>query len=232
MFKISVGTSSDPDPAEAVGALVAQCLDRFGGTSPKAGILINVGHDRDATILQTIRDTWPQMRLIGSASGKGGADKRLTLMLLDSPDLEFHFGIGRHASLNPGLAAEQALSDAASSVMDRIVMCLTLPDALAEWNLQFGESMSKLLPPGTTRLRELLPADSDLNQAGVDRYYSGTEVLTDSIPILVAVSPTTNKHLPGWSLTREQGIVRRDCGDHVYEYDTLIGDRRRSARAS
>ncbi len=231
MFKISVGSSTHPDTAEAVGALIAQCLARFGSTAPKAGLLFNQGHTQDGTILQAIHDTWPNMPLIGDATLGSGGEPRLTLMLLDSPDLIFQVGTGRDARQQPTLAAEQALSQAAGGLMDKVLMCLTLPDRVTQWHQSFAESVARLLPRGTALLNELLPFDGEQEATAVDRYYNGRKVLRDSVPLLVALSAAPAGRNAGWSLTRQQGIVRRTLGEQVYEYDTLIGDRRRSARA-
>ncbi len=230
MFKISVGSSTHTDTAEAVGALIAQCLARFGSGSPKAGLLFNHGHAQDGTILQAIHDTWPDMPLIGNATASDGGEPRLTLMLLDSPDLSFEIGTGRDARSNPALAAEQALSQAAAGLMDKVLLCLTLPDRITDWHQRFAETVARLLPPGTALLNELLPFDGEQEQAVVDRYYCGQRVMRDAVPLLIAVSAAAKTRSAGWSLTRQQGIVRRTLGEKVYEYDTLIGDRRRSAR--
>lgn len=232
MFKISVGSSCSTDAAEAVGDAIAQCLANLGFNTPKAGILLNEGHVQDASLLRAVTDTWPQMPLIGAASEVPGNERRLTLLLLDSPDLNFHLGVGRKNGKDAHQAAEEALSQSAQRVLDQISLCLTLPDESSDWHYQFNETIRRLLPGGVTYLNELLPVDNQGYHSGLTRYYCGNKVLLDSTPILLATTADEQDQGSGWSLTRQHGILRKTYGNRLYVYDTFAGDRRRISRAS
>ncbi len=230
MFKISVGSSTSPDTAEAIGAAIAQCLAHLGPHQPAAGVLINDGHAQDKCLLRTISDTWPGMPLIGAASENAATTRRVTLMLIDSPDLDFHFGIGKQRQGNPGLAAEAAISQSAEHRLDRVSLCLTLHDPSSEWQQTFQESIRRLLPAQVTFLNELLPHEAQAQNMALSRYYCGKDVLLDASPIMVGTLKHDLPAEPGWSLTRQHGVLRKSCGDQVFLYDNFVGDRRRASR--
>ncbi len=230
MFKVAVGSSTNSDTAQAIGEIIAQCLARLAGQVPQAAIVFNNGHPGDSTVLTAIVDTWPEIALVGCGSDTDQA-RRLTLMLLYSPELEFTVGVGRQVKNNPGLAAEQALASTLSQDMERIALCLTLPESLHEWSNSFAEGVKKLLPPSTVYLNQLLPLPEGQEKQPISRQYHGRQVLTEAVPVLIALTRVDagKREVPGWRFTREHGVLRKLCGEDVYEYDNLIGDRRRVA---
>jgi hypothetical protein len=224
MFRVTVCTSTLTDAAEAVGELIAQALRGLSGQQPQAGVILNQGHDADSTLLAALTDTWPDMPLIGCASAAGN-ELRMTLLLMASPDLTFHIGLGERVPDSPAHAAEQALM-AAMHHSDQVALCLTLPESLYEWSNSFAGAVRKLLPVGTPFLNELLP-HSELRAFGPgERQYFGRKVLHDEVPILIASANQIAADDHSWRFTRQRGIVRKLSAEHVYEYDTLIGDRR------
>lgn len=227
MFKIAMGSNSEPDTAQAIGDAIAQALSGLDGSPAQAGILINQGHRADATLLNAIQETWPALNLIGVGGPAMGRSSHLRLMLLSSPDLVFHLSRGRHGVLTASLSAEQALS---SFVSDRqsLALHLTLDNPTQPWNREFCDSVASLLPKNCSNLLPLLPPFNGPIQ--IDRHYYNQTVLHDDLPILLATHRNAETH--GWRLTRQHGIVRKQYGESIYEYDTLVNDRRRAKPAA
>lgn len=225
MFRLTVGSSSNPDTAEAVGEIIARALERMTAECPQAGIIYNRGHSQDATILRALKDTWPEIRLVGFASEAPGP-ATLTVMLMSSPDLEFHVGSARRAQRDPMHAAEQALGCLSAPMIKRVTLCLTPPSSDQAWINGFSRNVEQLLPPGTVQLRELLPYPDKQDAPVANRLYLDGEVLTDTAPVLFGVQ-RRGRHTDGWRHTRHSGVMRRLCDEDVYEYDQVVGERRR-----
>ena len=223
MFKVTVCTSTLPDTAEAAGDLIAQGMASQLSAQPQAIVLLNSGHEDDSTLLAALHDTWPDTPLIGSAAQAAGTDPRVSLLLLSSPDLRFHVSLGVRVPSSPTHAAEQALADVMRNDAS-VALCLTLPESLHEWSNTFSNFVHKLLPYGTPFLDELLPNAEMKAYAPSTRYYHGRKVLSEAVPIILACHQRDEDQ--SWRFTRQRGIVRKACGEHIYEYDTLIGDRR------
>ena len=226
MFKIVLGCSHERDPAQAVGTVIAHAMSGLADARAQAGILLNSGHKSDSTLLRAIHETWPSINLIGCAGPGHNDQPSLSLLLLNSPDLVFHVTSGA-LNQTPQAAAEHALS----TFMDQahnLALYLSLHDQSQPWPEDFVHAATRLLPEQCACLEPLLPPVEKPWQ--MDRYYQGREVTNNRLPLLLASNRVNDAS--GWRFTRQPGIVRKQHGEAVYEYDRLIGDRRRRQPAA
>ncbi|MGB7414772.1 MAG: hypothetical protein WA902_11250, partial [Thermosynechococcaceae cyanobacterium] len=68
MLKIAVGHSNDPDSAEAVNEVIAQCQADLAGQPPQAGILCAAFDFDHALILERLNHAFPDLELIGGTT--------------------------------------------------------------------------------------------------------------------------------------------------------------------
>ena len=105
------------------------------GNTPQAGILIASIDFDHATVLKYIRQTYPDIVLVGGTSAgemsstMGFQQDSLTLMLFCSDEVTFRAGVGHGVSTNTAAAAttaiESALADSKYTATD-IKLCYTL----------------------------------------------------------------------------------------------------------
>ncbi len=226
MFKIVLGCSHERDTALAVGTVIAHTMSGLADARAQGGILLNSGHKDDATLLRAIHETWPTINLIGCAGSSEGQKRSLSLLLLNSPDLFFHVTSGQR-NQTPQAAAESALG-AFMSQPENLALYLSLHDQAHAWAEDFVHATQRLLPEQCACLEPLLPPIEKPHY--IDRHYQGCLVTTERQPMLLASNRVNNAS--GWRFTREPGIVRKQHGEAVYEYDRLLGERRRRQPAA
>lgn len=226
MFKIVLGCSHERDPALAVGTVIAHAMSGLADARAQAGILLNSGHQDDATLLRAIHETWPTINLIGCAGSSESDTPSLSLLLLNSPDLVFHVTSGQRDQ-SPQIAAEQALGGFMSHP-ENLALYLSLHDQSQPWPEDFVHATQRLLPEQCACLEPLLPPIEKPHH--INRHYQGCSVTTERQPMLLASNRVNNAS--GWRFTRQPGIVRKQHGEAVYEYDRLIGERRRRQPAA
>ena len=118
MFKVGVGHGIDPDSAGAIEEVLEQCEQALGGETPTAGILLSaIDFEHEAIILR-IRQTYPNITLIGGtsvgelSSEMGFQQDSLTLMLFCSDEVTFQAGAGKRSSADAIAAAKEAIAQA------------------------------------------------------------------------------------------------------------------------
>jgi len=131
MMKVAVGHCNDPDSPAAITEILEQCSSTLAGLKPQAGILFAAIDFEHALILYQIDQAFPDIELIGGttdgelSSLMGFQQDSLTLMLFCADDLEIRAGIGRAVSKDPGIATQQAVTQACSTLSLTPKLCLT-----------------------------------------------------------------------------------------------------------
>jgi len=229
VFNIVVGHSEDPDSLTAVKEVLEQCASDLADIVPKAGILFAAIDFHHALILQEIDSVFPGIDLIGCttdgemSSVLGFQQDSLTLILISSDTVEINIGVGYGVRENAIAAAQQAVRQATEKSSTAAKLCIPLPASYtADGSTTSGESILK-------GLKLALGLDVPLvgGTAG-DQYrftktyqFFRTEVLTDSLPILIFSGDILFSYgtACGWQPIGLKSIVTKAHETVLYEID-------------
>lgn len=223
MMKVAVGHSNDPDSPAAIAEVLEQCVSTLAGSPPQAGILFAAIDFEHSLILHQIDQAFPGIELIGGttdgelSSVMGFQQDSLTLMLFYADDLEIRAGVGRAVSKNPGIATQQAVTQACSTLNLVPKLCLTTPESLT--------TSATLILNGLKSALGEVPIFGGLtgDQSRLQQTYQffKTEVLSDAVPVLLFAG---DLHLScgvasGWQPVGKPGTVTKSRQNVVVEID-------------
>jgi hypothetical protein len=222
MMKVAVGHSNDPDSQAAIAEVLEQCGSTLAGLKPQAGILFAAIDFEHSLILHQINQQFPGIELIGGtadselSSVMGFQQDSLTLMLFYASDLEIRAGVGRAVSNDPGVATQQAVTQASSTLSLAPKLCLTTPESMTTSATSIIEGLKLALGVvpifgGLTGRQALRPTHQ----------FFKTEVLSNAVPILLFAG---DLHLScgvasGWQPVGQPGTVTKSHQNVVAEID-------------
>ena len=222
MMKVAVGHSNDPDSQAAIAEILEQCVSTLAGSKPQAGILFAAIDFEHSFILHQIDQQFPGIELIGGttdseiSSVMGFQQDSLTLMLFCASDLEIRAGVGRAVSNDPGVATQQAVTQASSTLSLTPKLCLTTPESMTTSATSIIEGLKLALGVvpifgGLTGRQSHQPTHQ----------FFKTEVLSDAVPILLFAGEL---HLScgvasGWQPVGQPGTVTKSHQNVVAEID-------------
>lgn len=220
MLKAVFGHSDDPDSQSAIAEVITQCQSQLDGLTPQAGLLFTAYDFDHALILQAIDQAFPNLELIGCTSDGEISDTlrfqqdSVVLTLFCSDEIEIRAGIGRNMSQDVKAATQSAIDQATCDRPARL--CITIPDGLSV----NGSDILEGLQAG---LGEHFPifggmATDDYRFEATYQFYK-TEVLTDSVPILLFYGETlkfSHGVASGWRPISAAGRVTQAQGHEIY----------------
>jgi hypothetical protein len=223
MLKVTVGHSNDPDSLEAAQEVLAQCQTSLESLQPQAGILFAAIDFEHQLILDCINAAFPGIELIGGttdgemSSILGFQQDSLTLMLFCADEIEFCAEVGRTVSQDPENIARQTVDTAKDRLSKSLRLCITTPESLTT-------SASSILEGLKLALAEIpVLGGTTGDQTQIRRTYQffKTEVLTDSVPILLIGGNLLFSHgiSSGWSPIGKCGLVTKVEKNVIYEID-------------
>jgi hypothetical protein len=223
MLKVAVGHSNDPDSLEAVDEVLGQCQATLGGQIPQAAVLFAAIDFEHQLIVDRINEVFPGIELIGgSTDGEvssvlGFQQDSLTLMLFCSEDIEFRAEVGRTVSHAPLDIARQTVEAAKSRLSSPLKLCITTPESLTTSASSILEGLKLALAEvpilgGTT---------GDQTHIKQTFQYFKTEVLSDSVPILLIGGNLLFSHgvSSGWAPLGKRSLVTKVEKNVIYEID-------------
>ncbi|MCC5637046.1 FIST C-terminal domain-containing protein [Nostoc sp. CHAB 5844] len=224
MFQVVVGHSDDPDSQDAIAEVLQECRSSLGSLVPQAGILFTAIDFDHALILQRIQEAFPGIELIGSTTNGEISSilefqqDSLTLMLFATDEVEIRAGIGRNASKNPTLAAQQAISQALDKSTSAPQLCLTFPDSLTSNGVLILEGLKQSLGVHIPIIGGMAADDYTFDKT---YQFFQSEVLSDSIPVLLFSGNLLFSHgvASGWTPISQRSRVTKVKGNVVYEID-------------
>jgi hypothetical protein len=223
MLKVAVGHSNDPDSEEAVNEVIEQCQKSLAGEIPQAGILFAaVDFDR-SLILNHINEVFPGIELIGGTTdGEISSvlefqQDSLTLMVFSADDIEIRAAVGRDVHENPIAIAHQAIESIKPSFSAPIKFCITTPESITTNASSILQGLKSAL--GSVPI--FGGATADRRDAKCDYQFFKTEVLSDSVPVLLFAGNILFSHgvASGWHPIGKRGVVTKVDGNIVYEID-------------
>ena len=115
-MKIAIGHSDDVLEEDAIAQILESCERQLGDHPVRGGFLACSPEYEAATILQAIRERWPDIQLVGGtsdgeiSSSLGFCDDSILLILFAGEDVTAHAGLGHGLSEDPAKAVESAFS--------------------------------------------------------------------------------------------------------------------------
>ncbi|HTL88678.1 MAG TPA: FIST N-terminal domain-containing protein [Leptolyngbya sp.] len=223
MLKAIVGHSNDPDSADAIAEVIAQCQAKLNGFIPTAGLLFTAIDFDYALILQAIDRAFPNLELIGCTSDAEMSDTlqfqqdSVILTLFCSEGIEIRAGVGRNVSQGAIAAAQSAIDQAHGDQPARF--CITVPEGLST-------SCSAILNGLQTVLGKRFPifggmATDDYRFEATYQFYK-TEVLKDAVPILLFSGEGlkfSHGISSGWQPISRAGTVTKAVENAIFTID-------------
>ncbi len=223
MLKVAVGHSNDPNSAEAVQEVLEQCQKSLAGERPQAGLLFAAVDFDHSLILNRINQAFPGIELIGGTTdGEMSSvlefqQDSLTLMVFSADDIEIRAAVGRDVHENPIAIAHQAVESAKQAFTTPVKFCITTPESITTNSSSIVQGLKLAL--GSTPV--FGGATADRRDAKRDYQFFKTEVLSDSVPVLLFAGNIMFSHgvASGWHPIGKRGIVTKSDGNIVYEID-------------
>jgi hypothetical protein len=210
--------SQELEAVAAAGELIAKSTEQLQGEAPVAAFLFASTDYDHQQLLAALHAHWPDLPLVGGTtdgaiSGAGFAHDSVLLTLLTGKGLRARVGLGRSLSKDPARAVAQAL--AASGPQPRLCWTVFAPTTNAT-------AVVRMLQQGVgTECPVVGGLTGDHREYSRMVEFCGTEVLTDSLPVmfldgdmLVGCGVGT-----GWFPIGEPKIVTRAADNWVHEID-------------
>jgi hypothetical protein len=224
VFAAVVGHSEELTAETAVDEILQQCRASLDGAVPSAGLLFAAIDFDHQTLLCEITRAFPGLALIGCttdgeiSSELGFREDSVTLILFVSDTVDITSGVGRGLSGDVAGACRSAVEEAQAKTDKLPRLCIATPEGLTAE----GHSVTATLQQAVGHDIPLFGAlAGDQWRLKSTRQFYGTEVLTDSIPILLLCGefPFSYGVATGWRLVGEVGRVSRATGAVVHEID-------------
>ena len=224
MFTAAVGHSEEADVTTVVEELVDQCRTRLSGTAPNAGLLFAAIDFDHQALLCEIHRALPGIELIGCttdgeiSSELGFREDSAALILFASDTVDITAGVGRDLSKDVAGSCRSAIETAKAKTDRPPRLCITTPDGLTAE----GQSMTASLQEAIGRDTPIFGAlAGDQWRLKHTKQFYGTEVLSDSIPVLLLCGDLRFSYgvAYGWHQVGDVGRVTRAVGATVYEID-------------
>lgn len=228
MLRMAVGQTDELDGEFAVQEILEQCASALDGLVPQAGLLL-ASHDLDiAEVLSAISAAYPDIELIGCttiapmSSVADYVEGSTTLTLFASDVLDFTTGLGRNVAADTTAATRQAVEQATSKT-DRQAALLIVTPSLEELDptaiaSEIGEALEQTIPVVGGGAAPDFPIA--MPWLGSVQFY-GSQVLTDSIPVLLISGPLKISVgvAHGWNPVGRTAVITRSDDSKVYEID-------------
>jgi hypothetical protein len=224
VFSAVVGHSEEPDADAAVEEILQQCRARLEGAVPSAGLLFAAIDFDHQALLCAITGAFPGMPLIGCttdgeiSSELGFREDSATLMLFTSDTVDITAGVGRGLSGDVAEACRAAVEAARAKTDKPPRLCIATPEGMTAE----GHSVTAMLQHAIGYDIPLFGAlaGDQWRLKGTNQFY-GTEVLTDSIPLLLLCGEFQFSYgvATGWRQVGAVGQVTRATGATVHEID-------------
>jgi hypothetical protein len=224
MFTAVVGHSEELDALSAAEEVLAQCQKGLGGTPATAGLLFAAIDFEHQVLLDEINGHFPGIELIGCttdgeiSSELGFREDSVTLILFASDTVDITAGLGRGLSTDVAAACRSAIDTARARSARPARLCIATPEGLTAEGHSVTATLQEALGLGTPVFGALAGDQWRLKST---RQFFGTEVLQDSIPVLLLSGDLHFSYgvATGWHQVGDVGRVTRADGAVVHTID-------------
>lgn len=215
MFKMAVGYSEDVDEDDAIAEALDLAAEKLDGLTPAAGVLFAGVDYVHQPLVEAVTDRYPDIKLIGCvadgqmSSESGYADDGVTLTLFASDVLDITAGIGQNVSASP-VEASRAAAEQAMAVTDKEpALAIAFTDLLQSDLGAVVESLSDVLGKDIPVVGGASAAEDIRATPWMSHQFYGTEVLSDSLPLLLFSGPLkiSASVAHGWTPTGKAATV-------------------------
>jgi hypothetical protein len=224
VFSAFVGHSEEADADAAVEEILQQCGAKLDGAVPRAGLLFAaIDFDHEA-LLCGITRAFPGIALIGCttdgefSSELGFREDSATLILFVSDTIDITSGVGRALRGDVVGACRSAVEAALAKTDKPPRLCIATPEGITVDGHSVTATLQHAIGHDIPFFGALAGDQSRLKST--NQFY-GTEVLTDSIPVLLFCGDFHFSYgvATGWRQVGEVGRVTRATGAIVHEID-------------
>jgi hypothetical protein len=224
VFSAVVGHSEEADADVAAQEILQQCGAGPAAGPPRAGLLFAaIDFDHQALLCAVMR-AFPGLALIGCttdgeiSSRLGFREDSATLILFSSDTVDITSGLGRGLSGDVEGACRAAVEAAVAKTDKPPRLCITTPEGMTAEGHSVTATLQHALGHEIPLFGAL--AGDQWRLEGTKQFY-GTEVLTDSVPILLLCGEFQFSYgvATGWRQVGEVGCVTRAAGAVVHEID-------------
>jgi hypothetical protein len=223
---MAVGHSENVDLVAALRDVLGQCAQALGDAQPTAGLLLCTHEVDAAPLIEGIRDTYPDIDLVGSTSGAemssvlGFQEGSVMLALFASDIVDITVGLGTGLASDPVGSARRAVVEARSKTELPPRLCVTLPgpnpdpqSVLDGLRAELGDEVPVLGGVSSATL-----ADPDAAQQ-----FCNGRAAHDGVPVLLFSGALTFSFGVdnGWRPVGKKGTVTRVSEGVVNEIDDL-----------
>ncbi len=224
MLKVIVGQSEDVDSLDAITEIIESCNEQASDEIPKAGILFCAVDFEYEIILDEINKAYPNIELIGCttdgemSSAEGFLEDSITLTLFYTDSIEIKASIGRTLSEGVRKSVSSAIADVKDKLSEKAKFCIVTPESLTVNNVEVLESIKDEF---STNFPIFGGLAGDQWQMKETFQFFKTDVLSDSLPILVFAGPVyfSSGLANGWNPIGNKKKVTKVENNVVYELD-------------
>jgi hypothetical protein len=225
VFAAVVGHSEELAAETAIEEILHQCRAGLDGAVPSAGLLFAAIDFDHQTLLCEITQAFPGLALIGCttdgeiSSELGFREDSVTLILFVSDTVDITAGVGRGLSGDVAGACRSAVEAARAKTDKPARLCFATPEGLTADGHSVTAALQQAIGPDIPLFGAL--AGDQWRLKSTRQFYS-TEVLTDSIPVLLLCGELHFSYgvATGWRQVGEVGRVTRATGAVVHEIDS------------
>ncbi|MFV2062129.1 MAG: FIST signal transduction protein [Chloroflexota bacterium] len=212
---MAVGCSRDPDEADAVAEALAQAQSQLDGETPGAAIVFAGADYEHEVLLSEVARRFPDVAIVGCvadgqmSSAAGFVVDAVTVTLLASDVVDFRSGLGTDVSADPAEACRQAVRAATRDATQEPALAFAFTDLLQTDLSQVVSSLSAELGSGVPVVGGASAAEDIRAVPWKSHQFHGTEVLEDSLSVLVLSGPLKYSVAiaHGWTPTGKAGTV-------------------------
>lgn len=224
MFTAVVGHSEDLDSLAAAEDVLAQCKAGLDGRAPTAGLLFSAIDFDHQVLLDEINRQHPGIELIGcSTDGEisstlGFREDSVTLIVFATDTVDIVAGVGRGLSTDVAGACRAAIDGATAKSRKSPRLCIVTPEGLTAEGHSVTATLQETVGMATPIVGALAGDQMMLKST---RQFFGTEVLQDSLPVLLLCGDLHFSYgvATGWHQVGDVGTITRASGAVVHEID-------------
>jgi len=223
MLTMAVGQSDDVDPAAAVAEAIEQCRGQLAGKIANAGILFVSFEAFDPTLVTTVREAFPGIRLIGSTSSAemssvaGFLEDSIALAVFASDEVDFAVGYAEGVDTDADAAVAAAVGDALAQTKQAPKVCIVLTEQT--WAQRVGAALHAALPD--VLLVGGAAGRQELNGLQPTIQFANERISNTAVAVLVLAGPVYASSAvgTGWRILGKTGIVTRSRYGIIDEID-------------
>jgi hypothetical protein len=226
VLTMAVGHSDDVDPEEAIRVAIDQCRTSLGERRPSAGLLFLTADAFDPRLVETVRNAFPGMDLVGGTSSaeissvNGYQEDSITLAAFASDDVEIGTGLGSGLGEDVEAACASAVRQALADTAGAPKVCVVLHESFVVDAPLVVEGLARALPEGV-RVLGGTSARSDFETITPTYQFRNDAVVTNGVAIMTfggQVEFSTGVGL-GFKTIGPKGRVTHSDNTGVYEID-------------